>query len=41
MEAFESNNREILSLMEIWEPKLLALSNDVISNKRNVQETEL
>ena len=37
MEAFESNNREILSLMEIWEPKLLALSNDVISNKRNVQ----
>ncbi len=34
---FEPNNREILQLLAHWEPELLALPDDVISNRRNTQ----
>ena len=37
MNQFESISRELLSLIEEWEPKLLALSNDVITERRNSQ----
>ena len=37
MSQFESIRRELLSLVEEWEPKLLALSNDVITERRNSQ----
>ena len=37
MNEFESICRELLSLIEEWEPKLLALDNDVITERRNSQ----
>ncbi|MHC4120659.1 MAG: DinB family protein [Planctomycetota bacterium] len=37
MSEFEEIGRELLSLIEQWEPKLLALGNDVISERRNSQ----
>ena len=37
MNKFESISRELLSLIEEWEPKLLALSNDIITERRNSQ----
>lgn len=37
MEKMISNNHELLSLIEEWEPKLLSLSEDIISGKRNSQ----
>ena len=37
MNEFEKNNRELLDLIEEWEPKLSALSEDVISNRQNSQ----
>ena len=37
MNKFESISQELLSLIEEWEPKLLALSGDVISERRNSQ----
>ncbi|MEJ2703077.1 MAG: hypothetical protein P8Z79_11610 [Sedimentisphaerales bacterium] len=37
MSQFESINRELLSLIEEWEPKLLALPDDVITERRNSQ----
>ena len=37
MNKFESISQELLSLIEEWEPKLLALSNDVITGRRNSQ----
>ena len=37
MNEFEKNNRELLDLIEEWEPKLSALSDDVISNRQNSQ----
>ena len=37
MDKFESIGRELLSLIEEWEPKLLALCDDVISERRNSQ----
>ena len=32
-----SNNKELLSFIEDWEPKLLSLSEDIISGRRNSQ----
>jgi hypothetical protein len=37
MNEFDSNNQELLQLTNEWEPKLLAISEDVITNKRNSQ----
>jgi hypothetical protein len=37
MNKFESIGRELLSLIEQWQPKLLALGNDVITERRNSQ----
>jgi hypothetical protein len=37
MNEFESIGRELLALADEWEPKLLSLSNDVITERRNSQ----
>ena len=37
MSQFESISRELLLLVEEWEPKLLSFSNDVITERRNSQ----
>jgi hypothetical protein len=37
MKEFESINRELLSLIREWEPKLIALSEDIITERRNSQ----
>ena len=37
LSVFESNNKELLSLIEKWQPKLLALAEDVITKRRNSQ----
>ncbi len=37
MNEFNENNRELLSLVDEWEPKLLNLSEDIISARRNSQ----
>ena len=37
MNEFESIGRELLSLVEEWEPRLLALCNDVVTERRNSQ----
>lgn len=37
MNDFRANNKELLSLIEEWEPRLLALSVTVITTKRNSQ----
>ena len=37
MDKFESIGRELSSLIEQWEPKLLALCDDVITQRRNNQ----
>lgn len=37
MNEFSTNNQETLQLVKDWEPKLLALSEDLISTKRNTQ----
>lgn len=41
MKEFESNNQELLPLIEEWEKKFLALSEDVISNRRNSQNRNI
>jgi hypothetical protein len=37
MDKFESIGRELLALIDEWEPKLLALGDDVITERRNSQ----
>lgn len=37
MKEYESITQEIISLIEIWEPKLLALPAGIITNRRNSQ----
>ena len=37
MDKFEAISKELLSLIKEWQPKLSALSNDVISERRNSQ----
>ncbi|MHC4244441.1 MAG: hypothetical protein ACYSU4_18700 [Planctomycetota bacterium] len=37
MKELESIIQELLSLVEQWEPRLLALANDVITERRNSQ----
>lgn len=38
---FESNKRELLSLIEKWEPRLLSLPEHVISERRNSQNRSI
>ena len=37
MKEYELITQEIISLIEIWEPKLLALPTGIITNRRNSQ----
>lgn len=37
MNEFYANNQELLRLINEWEPKLSALSKDIITNRRNGQ----
>lgn len=37
MNEFEANNQELLRLAKEWEPRLISLSTDVITNRRNGQ----
>lgn len=37
MDSFNANNQEIISLIAEWEPKLKALDNAIISQRRNCQ----
>ncbi len=37
MNEFEANNQELLRLIKEWEPRLISLSTDVITNRRNRQ----
>src|SRR5574344_3049926 len=37
MTEFNANNQELLQLIEEWEPRLLTLSEDIITNRRNSQ----
>ena len=41
MNHFEQDCQTILRLLEIWEPRLLALSEDIISNRRNIQSRSI
>lgn len=37
MNEFEANNQRLLHLIDVWEPKLSGLPDDVISNRKNIQ----
>ncbi len=37
MKEFEKNNQELINLLKEWEPKLLQLSEEVLSQRRNSQ----
>ena len=41
MKSFENSNQSILQLIEVWEPRLLALSEEVISNRKNSQDRSI
>jgi len=41
MNGFESNNLEMLSLIGQWEPKLLALPEEIITRRRNSQNRNI
>lgn len=41
MNKFESICKELLSLVDEWEPKLLALDNEVITERRNSQNRNI
>jgi hypothetical protein len=37
MNEFTKNNQELLDLIHIWEPRLLALADNIITTRRNSQ----
>jgi len=41
MNPFEQDCQTLLRLLEIWEPRLLALPEDMISNRRNIQNRNI
>ena len=41
MNQFENSCQNILQLLEIWEPRLLALSEEIISNRKNIQDRSI
>jgi len=38
IQEFAANNNELIRLVSEWEPKLLALPNEILSSKRNIQD---
>lgn len=41
MNSFENSCQEMLQLIEAWETRLLALSEEIISNRRNTQNRSI
>ncbi|HEX7583605.1 MAG TPA: hypothetical protein VF373_02860 [Prolixibacteraceae bacterium] len=41
MNQFEISSQTILQLLEEWEPRLLALSEEIISNRKNSQDRSI
>ena len=41
MNPFETSCLNILQFLEVWEPRLLALSEEIISNRKNVQDRSI
>lgn len=41
MNPFENSCQKILQLLEIWEPRLLALSEEIISERKNIQDRSI
>ena len=41
MNQFESSCQTILQLMDLWEPRLMALSEEVISTRKNIQNRSI
>lgn len=41
MNPFETPSQTILQLLETWEPQLLALSEEIISNRKNTQNRSI
>ena len=41
MNPFENSCQKILQLLEVWEPRLLALSEEIISDRKNIQDRSI
>ena len=41
MNPFENSCQSVLQLVEVWEPRLLALSEEIISNRKNIQNRSI
>lgn len=41
MNSFENSCLHILQLLDVWEPRLLSLSEEIISNRRNSQNRSI
>ncbi len=41
MNPFENSCQKILQLIEVWEPQLLALSEEIISDRKNIQDRSI
>jgi hypothetical protein len=41
MNPFNKNNSELFELIQVWESKLLGLSKEIVSNKRNIQNRSI
>ena len=41
MNPFENSCQSVLKLVEVWEPRLLALSEEIISNRKNIQNRSI
>jgi len=41
MNPFENSCQKILQLLEIWEPRLLSLSEGIISSRKNIQDRSI
>jgi hypothetical protein len=41
MNDFAANNKELLTLIELWEPKLISLSDDIIVHRQNNQNRSI
>ena len=41
MKEFQTNNQELLDLIDLWEPKLVALSENEIIERRNSQNRNI
>lgn len=41
MNPFETSSQTILQLLELWEPRLLSLSEEIISERKNIQNRSI